>query len=200
MLIQWCLKGIAEHAAFGDAQARSALSGVGLTSAWLRSLTGSDIMNFPPDSHAALSQAALNAHVNGFGSVSATTPYISLSAGCVLLDPATSTTTVQHALDTALYFATGGQRHAGYIFRMWVLVSPKPGPELPGFGEEVRELNLFPNYGYYHSEGEIAAKLFVPARHIAWVMKYDAGLQNLWRHDNPDFVPPERISNVLDML
>lgn len=43
-----------------------------------------------------------------------------------------------------------------------MLVTPKPAPELPGFAEEVRELNLFRQFCVYHHEGEIAAKLFVP--------------------------------------
>jgi len=43
------------------------------------------------------------------------------------------------------------------------------GPELPGLGEEIPELNLFSQYAVYHDEGEIAAKLFVPARQIEYV-------------------------------
>jgi hypothetical protein len=38
-------------------------------------------------------------------------------------------------------------------------VTPKPAPELPGFGEEVRDINFFVQFGLYHSEGEVAAKL-----------------------------------------
>lgn len=200
MLIQWCLKGIREQPTFGDPEAQAVLRDVGLSSSWLRTPVGRDIRTFPPDSHWALSQAALNAHVNGFASAAATTPYISLSAGCVELDPATATTTVYPALDTALEFATDSGRCDGYVFRMWVLVSPKPGPELPGFAEEVRELNLFRQFALYHYEGEIAAKLFIPARHIEWAIKYDRGLRQINRWNNPGFVPPQRISNVLDVL
>jgi len=199
MLIQNCLKGIAEQAGFGDHEARAALLAEGLSAAWMRAQK-SPIPQLPQDSHAALSQTALNAHVNGFGSAKGSTPYFSLSAGCVELDPATATTTTYTALQIALDFATDGARRSGYVFRLWVLVSPKPAPELPGFAEEVRELNLFRQYAVYHYEGEIAAKLFIPARQIEWVEKFDAKLNRQWRLSNPNFVAPERVSNVLDVL
>lgn len=198
MLIQWCLKGMAQQVPqFGDAEALAVLTGEGLTSAWLRQLPAPPLAS---GSHAALSKAALDAHVNGFSSVMASTPYISLSAGCVELDPGMATTTVHSALVTALDFATDAGTRSGYVFRLWVLVSPQPGPELPGFGEEVRELNLYRQFAIFHDEGEIAGKLMVPARQIEWVEKYDSALTVLWRRTNPDFVPPERISNVLDVL
>lgn len=200
MLIQWCLKGIAETSAFGDLEAQKALQDAGLTSAWLRNPTGRDILTLPADSQSSLSQSALNAHVNSFSTIAATTPYMSVSAGCVELDPGKTTTTVYHALETALSFATKSGACSGYVFRLWVLVSPKPAPELPGFAEEVRELNLFRQYAIFHDEGEIAAKLFVPARQIESVEKYDCELNLLWTHLNSNFIPPERISNLLEFL
>jgi hypothetical protein len=201
MLIQNCLKGIVERPGrFSDAEAAAALRGEGLSTAWLRGQTGAAMSAFPGTSHSALSQTALNAHVNGFGASRHATPYFSLSAGCIELDPTSQTTTLFSALQTALEFATESGRTSGYVFRLWVLVSPKPAPELPGFAEEVRELNLFRQYATFHHEGEVAAKLYVPARQIEWVEKFDSSLQRLWRRRNPNFVPPERISNVLDVL
>jgi hypothetical protein len=154
----------------------------------------------PPGSHGALSQAALDAHVNGFGGVAANTPYLSLSAGCVELDPATRTTTTYQALLTALDFATNGGTTEGYVFNLWVLVCPKPAPELPGFGEEVRELNIYSQCTTFHHEGEIAAKLFVPARQIERWDKYSSALKWLKDGTNSDFVSPERVSNVLELI
>ena len=191
---------MAETEQFGDAEALAALTDEGLKSAWLRNPTGRDIITLPSGSHASLSQAALDAHVNGFGGVASRTPYISLSAGCVELDPGSATTTVYHARETALDFATQSGTCNGFVFRLWVLVSPKPGPELPGFAEEVRELNLFQQFAVFHWEGEVAAKLFVPARQIEWVEKYDSNLNLMSRRSNADFVAPERISNVLEVL
>ena len=66
----------------------------------------------------------------------------------------------------------------------------------------MRELNLFRKYAIFHEEGELAAKLFVPARQIEQVYKYDMNLNRVrgWPKANIDFVPPERISNVLELL
>ncbi|MCM2472348.1 hypothetical protein HGO38_02525 [Rhizobium sp. CG5] len=200
MLIQNCLKGIVERQnSFSDIQAISALQSEGLSASWLRAQR-TRMSAFAGSSHSVLSQNALDAHVNGFGKAKSRTPYFSLSAGCVELDPATKMTTAYSALQTALEFATEGGSTSGYVFRLWVLVSPKPAPELPGFAEEVRELNLFRQYAVYHYEGEVAAKLFIPARQIEWVDKFDASLSRLWRQRNPNFVKPERVSNVLEML
>jgi hypothetical protein len=202
MLIQWCLKGISESQEFNDDRAREAADFEGLTSSWLRSLgsVGKPITFLPPGSHAVLSQSALDAHVNGFSGAAATTPYLSLSAGCVELDPSTQTTTTYAARLTALDFATNGGSGPGYIFYLWVLVSPKPAPELPGFGEEVRELNIFRQFTTFHHEGEIAAKLFVPARQIQKVEKYGSDITLQWTEWNSNFVPPERVSNVLGLI
>ena len=199
MLVQWCLKGVAESTAFGDPQARAALAQDGLTTSWLRT-AGGLLTSLPAGSHTALSQSALDAHVNGFAGVASQTPYLSLSAGCIELDPATLKTTKYEARLTALDFATDGGTTDGYLFKLWVLVSPKQAPELPGFGEEVRELNIFRQFAKFHHEGEIAAKLFVPARQIQKVEKYRSDLTFDWDEWNPDFVPPERVSNVLDLI
>lgn len=205
MLVQWCLKGIAERktgsARFSDQEAHDAVDRDGLRASWLRSQGHTFASDFAKLSHPVLSQSALDAHVNGFGSSASSTPFLSLSAGCVEIDPTSGGTRVFSALQTALEFATLSGQSSGYVFRMWVLVTPKPVPELPGFAEEVRELNLFRQFCVYHQEGEIAAKLLVPARQIASVQKYDAALNRIGPlYINKDFVAPERVSNVLEML
>jgi len=216
MLLQWCLKGIAASKEFDDQAAADALNGGGLASAWLRGNAKSNLLQGIAGSHVILSQATLDAHVNNFGVAQAKTPYISLSAGCVTSDPVTGKTTVHSALDTAIGFATGavwGKAHKGYVFSLWVLVTPKPAPELPGFGEEVRDLNQFHQFGLYHHEGEVAAKLIVPHRQIEYVEKYDEsgasqpvnwsafGLtQTSNRGANREFVSPERVNNLREMI
>ncbi len=199
MLIQWCLKGIPEQNNFSDREATNALNFNGLSSSWLRN-QNAGASQFSSLAHPVLSQVALDAHVNGFGAAAANTPYMSLTAGCVELDPTINSISVFSAMRTALDFATKGGQCRGYVFRMWVIVSPKPAPELPGFAEEVRELNLFQQFCLYHREGEVAAKLFVPARQIQKVMIFDRDLIHVNTHVNPGFVPPERISNVMDVL
>lgn len=200
MLLQWCLKGIVEDQDFSDSEARAAVDRVGIASNWLRGRLRDALPDYPSLGHDCLSQAALDAHVNDYGNVGPVTPYISLSAGTTELDPMRSPVFFP-ALRTALSFATCQGTAAGYVFRLWVLVTPKPGPELPGFAEEVRDLNLFHQFARYHYEGEIAAKLYVPARQIETVTKYDSRLVPVWSEPYRNklvFVPPGRVSNVVD--
>jgi hypothetical protein len=201
MNIQWCLKGVPyDAAAFNDATVQAVLGGEAITSAWLRNYSGFiSLDTFPDLSQPVLSAQALDNHVHAYPATSRRTPYISLTAGVV--ERVARGVTVRHsAMRTALAFATGNATHDGYIFLCWVQVSPKPAPELPGFAEEVRDLNIYAPYSIFHEEGEIAAKLFVPARQICSATRFDADLVFAQRFDNPDFVPPDRISNILGLV
>jgi hypothetical protein len=208
---------MAERDDFNDRVAAEVLTKTGLRSAWMRQNRGSDLETGVPDSFAVLSQAALDSHVNNFGVAQFATPYISLTAGCFTIDPVTGTSTPHSAREIAIGFATGavwGNRpRPGYLFHLWVLVTPKPGPELPGFGEEIRDLNQFAQYWLYHAEGEIAGKLIVPHRQIRSVEKVDKDGTSLpidWTKlglnksgnegENKDFVQPERIHNLRDLV
>ena len=196
MLVQWCLKGIPQTTAFDDAAAQLALTSVGLTSNWVRRNAGVNLDAGLVSAHQALSDSALAAHVNAYASAGATSPYLSLTAGVVERDPRTRKAIPHPAWTTALDFATEGGHSDGYVFECWVQLPGNPAPELPGFGEEVRDLNLQPRFAWWHHEGEIAAKLVVPARQIRCVMKYTSTQVLISVTLNPDFVPPERISNI----
>jgi hypothetical protein len=104
------------------------------------------------------------------------------------------------ALRTALCFATKMGKTPGYVFRLWVLVSPKPAAELPGFGEEVRSLLASPQFLTFHEEGEIAAKLYISARQIESVTRYEANQIKTWTELNLNFVGPDRINNVIEAI
>jgi hypothetical protein len=217
MLLQWCFRGIASSSSFDDRAAADVLLKAGLASAWLRCNAGLSLLNGVVNAHAVLSTIALDAHVNNFGVAGVNSPDISLTAGCVTADPVTGQTTVHSALDTAIGFATGaiwgGETHPGYVFKLWVIVTPKPAAELPGFGEEVRDLNQFQRSGLYHQEGEVAGKLIVPHRQIRYVEKYgkkgsvervDWTILGLEQEDTrgcgKEFVPPDRVNNLRDLL
>ncbi|MGC1470619.1 MAG: hypothetical protein WA793_14690 [Sphingorhabdus sp.] len=156
----------------------------------------------------ALSAAALDDHVNDYKKVAATTPYISLGAGCVEYQGRNLPAAVVPALATALNFATRGGKTSGYIFRLWVVTTPKPAAEIPGLAEDVRDLKLFSGFHKYHHQGEVTAKLYVPRRQIAWVMKVDAQgdpKDASWTGGdsvipNTDFVGPHAVSNVIGSL
>lgn len=196
MMIQWCLKGIPEQPGFSDPEACAAVDREGLASTWLRQQPGA-LPQLPTQTQAALSQRALDLHVNGLAP-GHPSPYLSLSAGSTEVDPLTRTPVRHAAWITALSFATQCGQAPGYVFRLWTLVSPKPAAELPGFAEEVRDLNLFFHFAPWHTEGEVAAKLYVPARQIQWVWKFDAQLNWISLHRNPViFVPPERVSTIV---
>ncbi|WP_199556078.1 hypothetical protein [Sandaracinobacteroides hominis] len=153
-----------------------------------------------------MSETALNDHVNNFPSVWDRTPYISLSAGIVLPDPVGGVSVLPAWL-TAAAFATNYGRTSGYVYRCWCVLSPKAVPELACIADAVRDLNIFRKYWIFHGEGEIAAKLTVPARQIERVHKIDKNTNslNFAGHARPEifngkFVSPDRLSNLLEAI
>ena len=198
MLVQWCLKGVPQTPGFGDLDAVQALSRSGLTSNWVRANPHLTIAVGWPDAHVVLSDTALVAHVNAYGKVRGHTPYLSLTAGVIERDSHSRMAIHHPAWTTALDFATKGKTTDGYVFECWIQLPGNPAPELPGFGEEVRDLNIHPRFAWWHDQGEILAKLVVPPRQIRRVLKFDRNLARLplVGGSNPDFVPPERISNI----
>lgn len=104
------------------------------------------------------------------------------------------------ARSTAVEFATDGGTGEGYIFYCWLLVGLNPAPPVLSVAEEIRELNTYQSYSAYQTEGEIAAKVIVPANQIERVEKVDAaGRTKSWIL-NPDFVPPASVSNFRGMI
>lgn len=208
MQINWCLKGIAGGGGFGDVEALEVMTSTGILSNWMRTHTTAALGAANVDAQAALSLAALDDHVNDYGAVGATTPYISLSAGCREYAGPSLPTQVYPAYRTALEFATTWGATFGYIYRCWVVTAPQVAADIPGVADEVRDLNLFGDFYSYHTEGEIAAKLVVPVRQIQCVQKVDANLQLAGWHDghganarmNPRFRRPETISNLIPEL
>ncbi len=211
MQVNWCYKGISESATFSDAEADAVLSHTGILSVWMLANGGIALNVANVESQNVLNANALDNHVNMYGLVSTITPYISLSAGCVEYAGRYSIPIRYAALRTALDFATDGGRTSGYVFSCWVITGLKPVPELPGFAEETRDLNLYANLYQYHYEGEVTAKLIVPRRQVQWVLKVGPNLQPVrasWTpggvpiraHSNRDFVFPDRVSNVIEAI
>jgi len=209
MQINWCLKGIAENASFSDAQAAAVLSSTGILSNWI--LANATLANQQANinSQNVLNASALDDHVNNYAKVAKDTPYISLSSGCIEYAGSTKPPIRYPALHTTMRFATKGGTQSGYVFKCWVVTGLKPAAELPSLAEEIRDLNLFANFYTYHRQGEVTAKLVVPRRQIEWVIKFDRDLQpakTFWtasgrNHlNNGDFVGPERVSNVIEVI
>lgn len=194
MHIQWCLKGIRARSNFGDSHAR-ALLGTGLQSNWLRNNAATSFDPGLTDAQAELNDAALFSHVHDYGTFGSNSPYLSLSAGIRRSDGGHGLQEFR-AWETALDFATDGPTGTGYIYRLWTIVTPKPSPSLMGVSDELRDLNQFGNFAYFNHEGELAAKILIPARQIQWVAKVTFPGTRLWIEANPDHVDPDTITNL----
>jgi hypothetical protein len=208
VLINWCYKGIAESADFDDAMAERVVMETGLMSKWITAHSGLSLASVQGPQQTALSAFALDDHVNDYYAVKDFTPYISLGAGCMEYQGPGVPPVPFPALATAAEFATTWGTTSGYVFSLWVVTSPQEASDLPGLAEEVRNLRLFSHFHYYHHEGEIAAKLYVPRRQVECVFKVDAlgnPIAASWTGggsvlDNPEFVGPNAISNVIAAL
>jgi hypothetical protein len=207
MQINWCLKGIPRRDSFGDAEALAVLSDNGIQSSWLFNNGSLPLSQATVVSQDVLSISALDNHVNNFASVAGQTAYISLSAGCWEFAGAHVPARRYPALMTAVDFATNYGTNEGYIFRCWVVTAPQISAAIPGLADEVRDLNLFSSFTYFHNEGEVAAKLLVPRRQIQWVYKVDRsgqpspiGNTGSPSVTNSDFINPETVSNIIPEL
>jgi hypothetical protein len=207
MIVQWCVKGLYlpdDAAALGIFQASS-----GIHCNWWRSV----VEITPARVAEKLTPANLDLHVNHFSSTdslgnpfSEGTPFISLSAGTVERDAAAQTNLVHRARRTAAWFGTEfGTRDTAYLFTCWVLVAPRPAVEVQGVAEEVRDLNSYRRYSPFQTEGEVTAKVEIPANQILECEKWnwDRGNLRLTRqtlYQNPRFTPPERLSNIRKLI
>ncbi|MFG2963107.1 hypothetical protein ACGFZS_07430 [Streptomyces sp. NPDC048288] len=187
-------------------------SGVGITCNWWR-----EVDPLPSGEIASkLTAQNLNLHVNHFESVDPATgkpfceetPFISLSCGTVERSTAARTNFVHTARHTALWFGTHfGQKPVAYLYYCWVILAPRSAVAVQGVAEEVRDLNTYRRYSPYQTEGEVAAKIVVPANQInrceKWEWDRDSGQRTIrlaGTYRNRGFVPPEALSNVREML
>ncbi len=139
------------------------------------------------------------------------TPFISTTAGTIERRKGKNVT--RTAFDIALRFATDGFRQSGYLFYCDLFVIGRPAAPIPAFSEELRELNVNPRYTVYQVEGEILAKLFIPAVQIERADYFEVNdvkdaLAN-GQVPTPDptlslsnnlYFPPSEYSNVRDLL
>lgn len=139
------------------------------------------------------------------------TPFISTTAGTVERDYFFSMNLVFPAWLTALKFATNSFTQTGYVFYAYVFVLGKKSVPLEQFSEEVRDLHLYTRYLPYHPEGEIVAKIQIPAVNIEKVEEYDPKAAErafernslpspTWTFTNPAYVAPEPFSNIRGLL
>jgi hypothetical protein len=210
MFVQMCIKGI-NGISLADAQAIMVRRG--LACAWWR--TARHITSAEIDDR--LTAEELDLHVNSFaethptrgGLVRNETPFISLTAGSVERDEFMARNDVHSAHEVALNFATGlGEQGECFLFYCWVFVGLRPSVPVRHLAEEVRELHSYTKYSKFQPEGEIAAKIGVPARQIEKLEHYEYRedrrqqfrIRRLGIYDNPNYVGPHDVTNYRDRL
>jgi hypothetical protein len=202
VIIQWCIKGLALD---DDSAAKSVLDEQqGILCNWWRSVNTIT----PPEIRAKLTPDNLNVHVNHFtlNGFDRMTPFISLSAGTVERDAIAQTNMLRRARRTALWFGSDfGRRREAYLYTCWVMLAPRPAVEIEAVGEEIRDLNTYRRYSAFQTEGEVTAKVSIPDNQIQSCEKWEWGppgipLRRTWTYPNPRFDPPERLSNVRELI
>lgn len=201
MFVQWCIKGVAgDGHGIDDHEADAmTLGGGGILSNWLR-IGG---LAQPDAVRDRLTAQSLDRHLHDYDNFKNDTPFISLTAGCVERDVVWRLNRIHEAQDVALRFATDWGRRPGYLFYAWVVVGLNPAVEIEGVAEEVRSLNTYTRWSDYQLEGEITAKLLVPANQIErweWWEPVASVPQLGFSRLNPKFDSPERVANLRTVL
>ncbi len=197
MFMQRCIKGVAgDVEGITDHQADAmTLGGGGILSNWLR-IRGPAL---PSSVRKQLTPQTLDRHLHDYDNFKDDTPFISLTAGCVERDVAWRLNRIHEAQDIALRFATDWGRRTGYLFYTWVVVGLNPAVGIEAVAEEVRSLNTYTRWSDYQLEGEITAKLHIPANQIErWERWEPIGsvMQLKKVRANPAFDPPQRLANL----
>jgi hypothetical protein len=215
MFVQWCIKGVRGRTAgepsdvglTPDEAITAVRDGNGILCNWWR-----DVGTISPAKRRQkLTAANLDLHVNNYDSIKNETPFISLTAGCVERDVFYRTNRVLPAEDTALMFATNNGTAPGFLFYCWVVVGLKPAVPIEGVAEEVRELNSYRSWSAYQVEGELTAKINIPANQIQRVEWWAPGpggqlTQQISGVDwnpaylNPIFNPASEVSNIRELF
>jgi hypothetical protein len=174
---------------------------LGIPSNWLRS-----VKNYrfdPAELVAELTDHQLDRHVHDYARFGQQSPFISLGAGCVERDVLLSANYMYSAKDTALDFATNAFDHPGVLFYGWVIVALNPTVEVAAVAESIRDLNVYHRWSPYQLEGEITAKVQVPANQIDRIEWWDPDNDTAAPtdvYDNPDYTSPARITNLREFF
>jgi hypothetical protein len=208
VIVQWCIKGVN---GIDDAEARAVIdASMGLQCRWWRNVHGIS----PPQIAAKLTPANLDLHVNQYDSPDPATgapfcegtPFISLAAGSMERSTFLQTNIAHPAHMVALDFATSGGTVPGYLYVCYVIVAIRPAVPVKGVAEEVRELNTYRRYSAFQTEGEITAKIEVPANQIQRCEAYGISAPGIvnpvprWGQHNPMFEDPISISNIRELF
>lgn len=209
MFFQMILKGIAHD---DDTWAQHTLSERGILCRWWNRVG----RIAPEEVTARLTERNLMWHLSRYTHLDPTfnnepfcdhTPFISTTAGAVERIAMLRRNRVFSPFMTALTFATDGFTRVGYIFHGYVFTLGKKAVPLEAFSEEVRDLYVYSQYLPFYREGEIVAKVQIPAVNLRKYEKFDPAA---CRADlaagrkprpidvvaNPHYLPPRRFANL----
>jgi hypothetical protein len=204
MYIQKCVKGIAGASSDSDGITKESAEAVltqneGIVSNWWRQQG-----TITPEMVAqVLTEENLDRHVHDYDNYGFGTPFISLASGAVERDRIVRQNYAYSAVDTALMFATDNWSRPGALFFCWVPVGHIPAVTLVSIAEPVRDLNIYQRWSPYQLEGEVTAKVHIPANQIQRVEWWDATSSTKKPMEtwvNPCYVEPEVLSNVRDLF
>lgn len=201
MVFQQVLKGIPR---LTDAQARAILVRDGIGCEWWRN----NGLISPVEVAEKLTERNLRWHLDRYYRIDPSTgrpfhegtPFISLTAGTFDHDRRRRLNVPKPAHKTALAFATRGFNEVGHIFHGYVMVLPNPSIPLQEFAEDVRDFHSHSRYSRYRLQGEVTAKIHVPAVRLERVERYEpsagsaARCTDVWF--NSGFEPPSRHANI----
>ncbi len=200
MYIQKFIKGISGEESRGlsweDAR-RWLDDDTGIQSNWLRGIKNGVFQ--PPDVVPELTDHNLDRHLHDYDNFGRRSPFISLASGCIERDALLSANFMYSAKDTALDFATDAFEHPGTLFYGWVIVGLNPAVDLSAVAESVRDLNVYHRWSRYQLEGEITAKVYIPANQIErieWWDPSDDSTAPTDVYENPQYAAPSAITNM----
>lgn len=143
-----------------------------------------------------LTDTNLDLHVNHYEHIGDETPFISLATGAVERDILRSRNWVHPALSTAIAFGSdhGSLRGEFYLVYCWVVVATNPAVVIESVSEEVRNLAVYRRWSPFQLEGEVTAKIYIPApqlhRYEKWFCDGRGDVRFRYERLNPAYVDP----------
>lgn len=99
-----------------------------------------------------------------------------------------------------MMFATDSWMRPGAVFFLWVATSHRPAIAVSAVAEPVRDLNIYRGWLPFQPEGEVTAKVHIPATQIEkmewWTPDGQGGGKLDCVRKNPNYVRPEVLSDV----
>ena len=205
MIVQRFLKGIN---GITDAAAKEMLEVGGIYSNWWRN-TGQISPNEVIDQ---LTEPRLLLHLSHYATVRDVTPFISTTAGSVVRDASGRRNRLFSADDIATQFATDSYRTDGWVFSGYLFTLGCKAVEQRAFSEEARELHIYSGFLPYQPQGEIVAKIHIPAVQLEEAWKLEAHHDPARHGPTPyptrgvtltntlNYVDPAELLNLRDVL